>query len=178
MKFTNEKNRITMGIFPDFFIGAGIMLIGSIVIIWENVSLMNSETYDLSEIIIPSVFLIFVWSLIVYCLKKGSARIEINDDGIIYKDLFSSYSYRWAAIRDFGISYSGNGKNGNTYYNLYFSTEKQEIKNMEKKKLKGKMIKLVLDYEESMGARDKVIPFCRKRTAVSPFVSKTLSIYE
>ena len=132
---------------------------------------MTAEEFELFDIVLPICFVVLIWGLTAYCLKRATAKIEINDDGVFYRDIFTSYSYRWAAIKDWGISHSGSGRTGTTYYNFYFSDKRQEFKNEDKLRLKGKMIVMTLDSEEIMGVRDKVIPFCRQRTGKRNFLS-------
>ena len=160
-----------LGIVALFMAGQGIwLLIGNVY------GLITMEEPCTSADYFGVVFLCF-WIAIVlfgsiYSFSNGGKKLTINNDGIFCEVLFKKQSIKWGNLKDWGLSYCGQTKGqGNTYY-LYFSINECEIKNDSRKKLKGKMIKYYImgeDYFEIIG---KVIPFCRERTDVPPFIAE------
>lgn len=105
---------------------------------------------------------------LVYTFGK---KTIIDSEGITTSFLFYKKELEWREIQDYGISYCGQTRNeGNTYY-LYFATEEQNIKNRFKKKLKGNMIKITVVGENYYEVTKKVIPFCQRKTSVTPFIA-------
>lgn len=123
------------------------------------------------------LFFIGIWILIVlgmgvYAFVTNSKQITINNEGVICNTWFTNDFVNWSEIKDWGLSYCGQTRGeGNTYF-LYFSQVVHPIKNDCKKKLKGKMIKTFVignDYAEVVS---KIIPFCKERLDVEPFIGK------
>lgn len=119
---------------------------------------------------------VFVWvfgvlSMSVAFFSMGGRRIILSDAGVLAKSWFKEELLDWSDIQDYGLSYCGQTKwEGNTYY-LYFSRRVFVVKNNYRKKLKGKMIKTIIlsgDYAEAVNV---VIPFCRRRTHIEPFIA-------
>lgn len=176
LELTRSKNVIVMkpnrtfmiiGVVALFMAAMGIYLIFGLLPFEEN--------YTSADII--GVVFIFVWVLVVlsmgmYAFATNSKQLMITDEGIFCDSWFVKDFMKWSDVKDWGLSYCGQTRGqGNTYY-LYFSKREHAIKNDCKKILKGKMIKTFVigkDYEETVSA---VIPFCRERTDVMPFVGK------
>ena len=134
------------------------------------------EEYTLENIIV--LIFICLWPIIVLSIGISafvtySKKIEINDEGVLCCSFFEKTFFKWSEIEDWGLSYCGQTKGaGNTYY-FYFSKNLQKTKNECKKALKGKMIKIEVigdvDYYEVVSM---VIPFCKEKTPVEPFIGK------
>lgn len=120
---------------------------------------------------------ICVWITLVLTLGlsaaiQGSKQITIRMDGVQCKSLVKTEFLEWYEIKDWGLSYCGQTKGeGNTYY-LYFSKQVFPVKNVCKKKLKGKMIKTHVYEDGYNDTVTEIVPFCKKRTRVEPFIGK------
>jgi hypothetical protein len=103
--------------------------------------------------------------------SMGSRQIILSDAGVCSKSWFKEELLDWSDIEDYGLSYCGQTQGeGNTYY-LYFSKQTFAVKDNYRKKLRGKMIKTIImssDYAETVNV---VIPFCRRRTHIEPFIA-------
>ena len=101
-------------------------------------------------------------------------KFTISDQGVSYDSWFRKVFLSWADVRDWGLSYSGRSKHGENVYDLYFSPHVCLVKNDCKKKLKGKMIKFQMVGKEYGETVSRIIPFCRMKTTVEPFIGKDI----
>lgn len=156
-----------------YLIMASIMSIAGIFVIAGLLPLENNHT---SEDIFVLVFVIIWEVLSVFAVFKWineySKYITITDKTISCFALFKKEVVQWCDVKDWGLSYYGNGAPGGNIYHLYFSKSVFEEKNECKKKLKGKHLKFDVyetDYEKVV---NEIIAFCEKQTSVSPFIGK------
>lgn len=168
------KNQVVL-MRNGFFLGVGITII--VMFIMGVCLLMSMEPFEDMNTFMDyfGVAFIGIWLLGllaggIYTLETNSRRIVINDWGIACRSWFVKDSIQWTDVADWGLSYCGQTKGeGNTYY-LYFSKHPCSVKDDCRKRLKGKMIRTFImesEYEETVS---KLIPFCKERTAVEPFV--------
>ncbi|MBE6617322.1 MAG: hypothetical protein E7627_05225 [Ruminococcaceae bacterium] len=157
------------------FIAIGIILVGiAAFCVWIVVSLLPFETaytfVDVLSVVFVSVFILTVLGLGAYVIVTNSKRVIINNDGVLCKSLVGMHHIKWSDIKDWGISYCGQTRGeGNTYY-LYFSDHQCQAKDDCRKKLKGKMIKAFVFEREYFEAVSRIVPFCKKRVTVEPFI--------
>lgn len=168
-KITLKSNRLYFGT----VIIAIIMAIIGFRILFLLLPFEEDATYaDVFGLIFLCVWIVIVLSIGIFAFLAVYKKIEINDEGVLCRSFFKKTLFKWSEIRDWGLSYCGQTRfEGNTYY-FYFSKEPQEIKNVCKKKLKGKMIKVLVVGSEYAEVVSKVIPFCKKRTSIEPFIGK------
>lgn len=120
----------------------------------------------------PDVWILVVLGMCVFSFLSNSKQVTINSDGILCKSRINKKFIKWSDIKDWGLSYCGQTRiEGNTYY-LYFSEHECKVKNECRKNLKGKMIKTFVVGNEYFDAVDKVIPFCKDKTEIKPFIGK------
>ena len=102
-----------------------------------------------------------------------SKKVVIDDDGISYNSMFVKRHLGWNEIQDYGLSYDGRSKDGNDYSNLYliyFAKEPQRNKNQYKKKLSKNSFKINVKAGDCEYFLQCVVPFCRSKTDVQPFI--------
>lgn len=117
-----------------------------------------------------------VWTMLalgmgLYSLSTNKSRLTLNDEGIFYRSWFGSAFLHWNEVQDYGLSYYGKQRGGGNLYYLYFSDHVCPPKNECRKKLRGRMIKVTAvegEYYEAL----RVLPFCRERTSVEPFIGE------
>ena len=127
---------------------------------------------DIFGVVFVCVWILTVWSMGFFTLATASRKITINCYGVSCKSWFQKDFLSWYDIRDWGLSYYGQTRGeGNTYY-LYFSPALCEQKKECTKKLKGKMIKGFIVGDEYGDAINRIIPFCRQWTGVTPFIAE------
>ena len=147
--------------------------IGAIVMCVWGIVFSHMITFaDLFPIIFFCVWMLIVLSIAIVSFTLYSKQATINNDGIICKSFLDKNFIKWSDVKDWGLSYCGKmGGNHNIYY-LFFSEHECDTKDECKKKLKGKMIKVYVigdDYDEALSI---IVPFCREKKSVSPFVAK------
>jgi len=175
-KLLQSQNRITIksdtlflkiGVATIFMAIIGVRILFGMLPFEENYT-----SADVFGLIFICVWLIIVLSMGVFAFLTNSKQIIIDNDGVLCKSWFTKNFIKWADIKDWGLSYCGQTRGeGNTYY-LYFSKQECPIKNECKKKLKGKMIKTFViggDYSEALS---EIIPFCKEKTDIIPFIGK------
>lgn len=133
------------------------------------------ESYTLSNIfglILLCILIIVLLSIGAFVFVSNSKQITMNDDGILCSSWFGKKFIKWEDVKDWGVSYCGQTRwEGNTYY-LYFSEQECLMKNYCAKKLKWNMIRTFFienDYSEVIS---KIIPFCKEKTEINPFLGK------
>lgn len=131
---------------------------------------------------ILAYFFIIVWISIVLILSINSfitagKKLILCDKGIYSKTLISEDFLDWSEVEDWGISYAGSSQGGGEIFYLYFSKNIFPIKNARKKKLKGKVIKIEVFGAEYKKIINSVIPYCKKKTLVDPFVGESVIEY-
>ncbi len=171
MIIKSEPMFMGMGIVAIFMSLVGFRLLFGII---EGFLYYRSEYggADLFGFIFVCLWLAVVLRMVAYGFKTGSQQIIIDGDGILCKTWFGKKFIKWSDIKDWGLSYCGQTRGeGNTYY-LYFSEHECEIKNECRKKLRGKMIKVTFFEDDYSKAVYKIIPFCREKTSVLPFVGE------
>ena len=105
----------------------------------------------------------------IYGYTESKMRLIIDSIGVNKITPWKSQTLLWTEIEDFGVSYCGRSKTS-TYYSLYFSSSPLKEKNEYSKKLRGKIIKFVVERSEYDQLISVIIPYCKDRTPVSPFV--------
>ena len=133
------------------------------------------EDYGASNV--AGVIIAGVWTLIMLCMgitaaSAGSAEITIDGDGIKRKSKLVKSCLCWSEVEDWGLSYTGKSRFGERYYDLYFSKHVCPEKNECGKKLKGKMIRFIVNGSDYFRIVERVIPFCKDKTDVPPFVGE------
>ena len=127
---------------------------------------------DLPGFIFLCLWIVLVWTLGLSAIATSSKQIVIDSEGILCKTWFRKQYIKWPDVKDFGISYCGQTRGeGNTYY-LYFSKHECPVKNQCRKKLKGKIIKTYVFEGHYTEVVNKVLPFCKDKTDIPPFVGK------
>lgn len=157
-----------------FFLGIGVVAVfmAAMVIRIIFAILPFGDEYDAFALIFLSVWTAAVLAMAVYAFTVCSRKIVIDNKGISCKTWFSNTLIKWDEIKDWGLSYCGNNRGVVNIYYLYFAKDQRPIKNEFTKKLKGKMIKSFVfgnGYDEVIS---DVIPFCKARTQVEPFIAK------
>lgn len=171
-----ESNKIILK-GKSFFL---VMTLGAGYMAYQGISLLcglfsHEEGYTGADIL-GAVFVCF-WTLMILCmgiyaLLQGTKKIIIDEQGVLCKTLFTKRFLTWPEIADWGISYCGQTRGeGNTYY-LYFSEQIQSVKNECRKKLRGSMIKYFIMGDEYYEAITELVPFCKERCSVEPFIGK------
>lgn len=139
--------------------------------------LLNME---LGEDIAGVLFLI-VWIVITlgwsFCgFFEANKRVSIDEKGVYLRTFISKDFLAWSEIKDWGLSYYGQSRGFGEVFCLYFSKNALQCKGTRKKKLKEKMIKIEIFQEEYTRVVETIIPYCKEKTIVEPFVAKaTLS---
>jgi hypothetical protein len=118
-----------------------------------------------------------VWITVVLTIgftafKESSKMVIINDEGVLLKSFLGNRFLAWSEIADFGISYCGQTRGSGNTYDLYFSEKIHPVKNECSKILRGKMIKITINGNWYSDIVYKVMPYCREKTTVTPFVGK------
>ncbi len=159
------------------FLGIGvvtiIMAIAGIRLVFGLLPFEENYTFaDVFGLAFVCIWIVVVLSLGIFAFSTNSKQIIINSDGVLCKSWINKKFIKWTNIKDWGLSYCGQTRfEGNTYY-LYFSEHECPMKNDCKKKLKGKMIRTFVignDYSEAVSI---IIPFCKEKTDIIPFVGK------
>lgn len=175
-EFSQSKNRIIIKR-NSSFLGIGVvtifMAIAGVRLVFGLLPFEEGYTFaDVFGLVFVCIWITVVLGMGVFSFATSSKQITISNDGVLCKSWFNKKFAKWSDIKDWGLSYCGQTRwEGNTYY-LYFSEQECRIKNDCSKKLKGKMIKTFViggDYSETLR---KIIPFCRERTNVEPFVGR------
>ena len=117
------------------------------------------------------------WILVILCLGacaflEANKKVTLCKEGIYSHTLVSKRFLGWSEIKDWGLSYSGHSRGAGKIFHLYFSKNVFRIKNARKKKLKGKMIKIEIFEAEYVKNINKVIPYCKDKTCVEPFIGE------
>lgn len=175
-KLFQSQNSITVKsdtLFLKIGIATIFMAIVGVRILFGALPLEDDYTsFDVFGLVFICVWLIIVLWMGVFAFLTYSKQIVIDAKGVLFKTWFTKKHIKWVDIKDWGLSYCGQTRGeGNTYY-LYFSEHECPIKNECKKKLKGKMIKTFViggDYSETISV---IIPFCKEKTDIMPFVGK------
>lgn len=176
--FELSRSKNQMIIKPNItFLGIGvvaiIMAIAGVRLVFGLLPFEEGYTFaDVFGLVFVCAWTLFVLSMGIFAFATNSKKITINSEGILCVSWFGKKFIKWTDIKDWGLSYCGQTRwEGNTYY-LYFSEQECAIKNDCKKKLKGKMIKTFVignDFSEAVG---KIVPFCEKKTYITPFIGK------
>lgn len=173
---TDPNRSIVMKQNPVFlFIGACacLMSLFGIHLLFGLLPLEDGYTpMDIFGVIFVCVWIIVVLCMGLFALETCSRKISIDHRGVYCRSWFRKDFLAWSEIRDWGLSYCGQTRGeGNTYY-LYFSPDLCTVKNEFSKKLKGKMLKTFVIGDDYADAINKIIPFCREKTGVVPFVAE------
>lgn len=168
------KNIVTVSGAP-YFLGFGIIAsFMSAIGVYLIVTTLPFEDGSTVENVLSLGFML-IWTLLTmsmatFAFSEHFSKIIIDSEGVKRSSLFSRKSFSWTEIADWGLSYCGQTRNeGNTYY-FYFSDKIQESRNETKKRLRGKMIKMIVSGDEYSEIVNRVVPFCRERSHVEPFI--------
>lgn len=159
---------IPIGVTACFMAFMGGKLILEIVL-----GMLGGEPFEKADIF-GLAFLCLWFSLVLWMAFKsfseGSKRVCISGEGVVLRSLLKKVFVPWDEICDYGISYSGKAKGGGSIYDLYFSRDYQQEKNECSKRLRGKIVKISIEGEEYRTLAEVVIPYCRHRCCVAPFI--------
>lgn len=126
---------------------------------------------DIVGVVFACLWTVVVIATVISLFSMYNKTLILSNDGVLRKQIFSRKFYYWDEIQDYGLYYCGNKREEINIYCLYFSKEYLQHDNGFDKRLKGKMIKIIVtEYEYNEIIKD-VIPFCRQRTAIEPFVA-------
>jgi len=159
------------------FLGIGvvtiIMAIAGIRLIFGLLPFEKNYTFaDVFGLVFICVWIVVVLSMGIFAFGTNSKQTTINNEGVLCKSWINKNFIKWDDIKDWGLSYCGQTRGeSNTYY-LYFSEHECQIKNECKKRLKGKMIKTFVIGNDYLDAVSKIIPFCKNKTDITPFIGK------
>ena len=157
------KPRIT-----DIIIGILVTISG--IIVFTMTFSMKSE--NILEPVIPFVFAVVLTGLGIFELNSGSKKIIIDSKGISCKSLFKKQYIKWADVKDYGISYTGETRYRDSTYYLYFAESLKPTQSEVSKKIDVNTMKIFIFKKERDKAEKEIIPFCRQYSEVSPFISK------
>ncbi len=148
-----------------YFVFTGFLLLAIDVFLFSAVFklILRQKSFvptDIFDIVFVAAFVFTVLGFSVYCLISGFKKLEITEGGVRSGRRF----YEWPEIRDWGVSYYATTRGGGFFYCLYFSEKKID------KKLKGKMIKFIVSEKNFHKIINDVIPFCKEKTEISPFI--------
>lgn len=144
-----------------------IMAIIGLNLLWDMDSCDSMSAYIFSIVWILIALIFSVCSFI-----EASKKVILCDTGVYFRSLISKDYLDWNEIKDWGLSYSGSARGGGEIFVLYFSKNVFRIKNARKKSLKGKMIKIEIFEAEYVKTLNNVIPYCKKKTFVDPFIGE------
>lgn len=176
IEYDRINNQIKIGA-DDFFrkgflCGIALACMGIALLIdtlpWEE----GYTEGDIFGTIFLLVWILGVIAMSLIYLADFKKRIFINDEGVLYITWNRKKFLYWNEIKDFGLSYYGNNGMGLEMYYLYFSKKKFEKKNESSKKLKGSIIKTCIMCDKYDDILSVVIPFCKERISVEPFIAK------
>lgn len=166
----NDEIYLVVGVMTSLFSAFGIYLL-VIVFPFDG----DYTAFDIAGFVFVCVWTAIVLTMCVFCFITHFKEFLIDDSGISCS-LFGKKSVTsWSEISDWGISYLGSKRSFGHYgdvYCLYFAKSKQRKKNSNSKKFSGKVIKIYVSGDDFYRALNSVIPFCRKRTGVAPFITE------
>jgi len=143
-----------------------------IAIIGLNLLLDSDPGDSMSGYIFNIVWIIITLILSGCSFIEAGKKVILCDTGIYSCTLISEDFIDWNEVKDWGLSYYGRARGGGEIFYLYFSKNVFKIKSARKKKLKGKMIKIEIFDAEYVKTLNNVIPYCKKRTFVKPFIGE------
>lgn len=141
-------------------------------------TLLSLDDYSMDGLLgVLGVIILCVWFttlLVLACFAflTGCKTVTIDETGVVCRMLCFKQSLTWAAIKDYGASYSGQTRWDGATYTIYFAPKVQRTKNDRKKKLRGPMIKTYIVGDTYSDVIGKVFPFCAKFTDVPAFAAK------
>ena len=164
MKIEKSEDRMILK-YNAYFVFTGFLLLAIDVFLFSAVFklILRQKSFvptDILDIVFVAAFVFTVLGFSVYCLISGFKKLEITERGVRSGRRF----YEWAKIKDWGVSYYATTRSGDSFYCLYFSEKKID------KKLKGKMIKFIVSEKNFHKIINDVIPFCKEKTEISPFI--------
>ena len=150
-----------------YFVFTGFLLLAIAVFLFSAVFklVLGQKSFvptDILDIVFVAAFVFTVLGFSVYCLVSGFKKLEITESGVRSGRRFC----KWSEIRDWGVFYYSTVRGGDSFYCLYFSENKQH------KKPKGKMIKFIVAEKNLSEIVNGVIPFCKEKTEIPPFIFK------
>lgn len=162
-----KKNKMSLRI---GLLALGLAMVG-ICVLFGLAPFEEAFTFeDVLGLLFICVWLSALVTLGVYSLAIGSKQMIICDGGISCHSWFAKDFIPWSEVVDWGLSYCGQTRGEGNTYDLYFSKYPCPVKNDCSKKLKGKMIKVFIMGNEYDEAIKTIIPFCKERTSVEPFI--------
>lgn len=166
MKLEKTKNDIILK-YDAHLIFNGFLMLTTAVFLFSAVFklVLGQKSFmptDIFDIVFVAAFVFLVFGLSVYSLTVGFKKLEITESGVRSGRRF----YKWSEIRDWGVFYYSTVRGGDSFYCLYFSENKQH------KKPKGKMIKFIVAEKNLSEIVNGVIPFCKEKTEIPPFIFK------
>ena len=165
IELKNNEEHMMISAGALFMAGIGVWLICTM--------LPFGEAYTFADVL--GLVFVCLWTvaaivMTVLSISSAHAVLRIDCEGVSYQSLVQKQVLTWSQIADYGLSYCGQSRGDGNTYDFYFSTEKQTTINECSKKLKGKMIKYEVAEKEYYQIMERVIPFCRSRTSVEPFI--------
>jgi len=157
------KPRIT-----DIIIGILVTIVGIIVFIM----IFSLKPENILETVIPFIFAVFLTGLEIFELNSGSKKIVIDSEGISCKSLFQRQYIQWTDVKDYGISYKGETRYRDSTYYFYFAESVKPTQSDVSKEIDVHTMKIFIFKKDRDRIEKEIIPFCRKYSEVSPFISK------
>jgi hypothetical protein len=165
IEIRGNEGFIGIGIVALFMAGIGVRLIVGM--------LPFEDGYTFGDVF-GFVFLC-LWTAVallmgLFGISAGRSMLRVDYEGVTYRSMLRKQHLAWSEIADYGLSYCGQSRGDGNTYDFYFSTELQQAKNECSKNLKGQMIRYTVTEDDYSHIVEKVIPFCRARTRVEPFI--------
>ena len=166
MRIEKSENGMTLK-YNAYLIFTGFLILAIAVSLFSAVfKLILRQESCIAETVFVAAFIFLVFGLSVYSLTVGFKKLEITESGVRSGRRF----YEWAKIKDWGVSYYATARGGDSSYCLYFSENKLHDK------LKGKMIKFIVSEKNLPKIINNVVPFCKEKTEVAPFIFKQFEV--
>lgn len=165
--FDCNKFNLFLLIIPVYMFTVGIQLVLGLVPFEEGYT-----GFDVFGFVFACVWTSVIGFMVFYLIFNICKKTVLDSEGITVTFLSYKKEIEWREVKDYGISYSGKARGDGNVYDLYFATEEQKQKNKFRKKLKGNMIKIIIMGEDYYKVTENVIPFCRTKISVIPFVGE------
>ncbi len=129
---------------------------------------------NIGGIIFLSVWMAGAPAIGVFAFNQCSQKIFLNDDGIRVVSPLKKKFLLWSQVADWGYTDEGDNREGDKFYQLFFSEkELKETRNKRrKKKLHSASVKLIFGENDKALVCREIIPFCEKRITTSAFMPK------
>jgi len=135
-----------------------------------------STDLNVPNLIFISIWIIFISLVFIPLFAECYGhKIIIDYDGVYEKNFLKKemIHFTWENINDWGVTYSGIGKGGR-FYSLYFSPVVIPTKRNSMKQLRKRKNVIVFKFEENYYKQviDIMVPYCKSKVTILPFISK------